>query len=248
MNSATTREEAVEGERKGHARTSPLKAVIFDMDGVIADTEPLHSHAYLEVLKTLGIEVSENQYRKAITEEGKTIAAWFLELGGKPDKIDELYRRKDQIYFPLLKEHGSPRPGLFRLLSELKASHVACALATSARRVNAEFIVDLFGLRDLFSVILALEDVTHVKPHPEVFLLALEHLSVQPNTTIVLEDAPKGVRAAVEAGIAVIAVPTSWTRHYRFDGATLVVESIEDLTLSRLRGLLSPQGSPWLDD
>ncbi len=117
-------------------------------------------------------------------------------------------------------------------------------MATSGRGVNAEFILDLFGLRPYFSVTLACEDVTHVKPHPEVFLQALQRLSAAPHSAVVLEDAPKGVQAAVGAGIPVVAVPTSWTRHYRFEGASLVLESLEDLSVSRLNDLLSVvQGS-----
>ncbi len=216
-----------------------LQAVIFDMDGVIADTEPFHTRAYVEVLKTFGIHVSKNQYRKAITEDGKTIATWFAELGGDATQIDELYRRKDRIYFPLLRERGVPRPGLLSLLSDLKGSSVPCGLATSGRRVNAEFVLDLFDLRQFFAVTLTLEDVTQVKPHPEVFLLSLKRLSAQPHCAVVLEDAPKGVRAAVDAGITVVAVPTSWTRHCGFEGAALVVDSMEDLSTSRLADLLS---------
>jgi HAD superfamily hydrolase (TIGR01509 family) len=215
-----------------------LEAVIFDMDGILADTEPLHAHAYLEVLKTFGIHVSENQYRKAITVDGKTMATWFIELGGDLQQIDELFKRKDRIYFPLLRERGVPRPGLFTLLSDLKGSAVPCALATSARRVNAEFVLELFGLRPFFSVTLALEDVTHVKPHPEVFLLALDRLRAHPQKAVVLEDAPKGVRAAIDAGIPAVAVPTRWTRRYRFEGAALVVESLEELSVARLNDLV----------
>lgn len=230
-------------ERRARAEgVSLLQAVIFDMDGVIADTEPLHTHAYVEVFKTFGIHVSESQYRKTITEDGKAMAAWFTELGGEFEQIKELYRRKDRIYFPLLRERGTPRPGLLRLLSDLKGSAVPCALATSGRRVNAEFILDLFDLRRFFAVTLALEDVTRVKPHPEVFLLALERLSAQPHRAVVLEDAPKGIRAAVDARIPVVAIPTPWTRHCRFDAAALRVESLEELSVSKLDSLLPNKG------
>jgi len=215
-----------------------LDAVIFDMDGVIADTEPFHAQAYLEALRTFGIHISESQYRKTITEGGKRVATWFVELGGESKHVDELYRRKDQIYFPLVKGKASPRPGLLTLLRELRERGAACAVATSARRVNADFILNLFDLRGFFSVILGLEDVARVKPHPEVFLLALERLPAQPHRTVVLEDAPKGVRAALDAGIPVVATPTSWTRHCRFDGVALVVESLEELSVARLNGLL----------
>lgn len=217
---------------------STLEAVIFDMDGVIADTEPLHARAYMEALKTFGIHIADREYRKTITEDGKTMATWFVELGGDPEKISDLYRRKDQIYFPILREQGELRPGLLSLLSGLREPAIACALATSARGVNAEFILDLFGLKKFFAVVLALEDVTRVKPHPEVFLRALERLSAHPHRTVVVEDAPKGVRAAAKAGIPVVAVPTAWTSHCRFEDAALVVESIEDLSVSRLASVL----------
>jgi HAD superfamily hydrolase (TIGR01509 family) len=214
------------------------------MDGVIADTEPLHAHAYLEAFKTFGIHVSKNRYRKAITVDGKTPASWFVELGGDSRQIDALYRQKDQIYFPLVKERAVPRLGLLNLLSDLRASSVACALATSARRVNADLVLDLFDLRQFFTAILSLEDVSHVKPHPEAFLLALDRLASQPHNTVILEDAPKGVRAAVNAGIPVVAVPTSWTCHYRFHGAALVVDSMEKLSVNRLDNLLKERLDP----
>jgi HAD superfamily hydrolase (TIGR01509 family) len=209
------------------------------MDGVIADTEPFHARAYIEVLSTFGIEISKDLYRRTITDDGKTIASWFVELGGRSEDIKRLYARKDQVYFPLVKEHATPRPGLLDLLSDLRQAGVACALATSARKVNAEFLLDLFDLEDCFATILSLEDVTHVKPHPEIFLRALEHLSCHPSRAVVLEDAPKGIRAAVAGGIPVVAVPTPWTRHSPFDGATLVVDSIEELSVERLNGILS---------
>jgi len=215
-----------------------LQAVIFDMDGVIADTEPLHTRAYLSVLRTFGIHVSEGDYRKTVTEEGTPIVKWFVELGGDPGDIDELHRRKDEIYFPLLRAEAAPRQGLLSLLSNLRKSSIPCALATSARRASAEFVLDCFNLRDYFTVVLALEDVTHVKPHPEVFLLALARLSVDPHCSVVLEDAPKGVRAAVGAGLPVVAVPTPWTQHCSFDGAVLVVDSLEKLSVSRLSSLV----------
>jgi HAD superfamily hydrolase (TIGR01509 family) len=218
-----------------------LRAVIFDMDGVIADTEPLHAHAYIQVFKTYGIHISKDQYRETITVDGKTTAAWFVELGGRADQIDALYRKKDQIYLPLLRERATPRPGLLNLLAELKASDIPCALATSARKASAEFVIQLLGLGDFFTVILGLEDVSRAKPDPEVFLLALKRLDAQPHKTVVLEDAPKGVRAAAEAGIPVVAIPTSWTRHYPFDEAALIVDSMEDLSVSRLTDLLSKQ-------
>lgn len=232
------------GGRNRARGASALRAVIFDMDGVIADTEPLHAHAYIEVFKTFGIHVSKRQYRKAITVDGKPTATWFVELGGNSENIVELYKRKDRIYYPLVRERGAPRPGLIDLLSDLKASAVPCALATSARRANAEFVLDLFGLRHFFAVMLALEDVTHVKPHPEVFRLALEKLSSEPRNTVILEDAPKGVRAAVDAGIPVVAVPTAWTSHYRFDGAAMVVQSLEELSVSKLARVLPVPESP----
>ena len=172
--------------------------------------------------------------------EGKTITAWFVELGGDPSQINELYRRKDQIYFPLLRERGIPRPGLVKLLEELGDAGVTCALATSARRVNMDLMLDLFDLRRFFPVTLGLEDVTHVKPHPEVFLRALERLCAKPSRCVVLEDAPKGVRAAIGAGIPVVGVPTPWTRNSCFDGVVLLVDSIEDLSAARLIALLAP--------
>ncbi|MBW2057144.1 MAG: HAD family phosphatase [Deltaproteobacteria bacterium] len=218
-----------------------LEAVIFDMDGVIADTEPLHARAYIEALGSFGIHVSESEYRKAVTEKGKTMAAWFGELGGDPEQITELYRRKDSIYFPLLRKLGTPRPGLLDLLSQLKESAVPCVLATSSRRVNAEFLLDLFGLRGYFVLVLALEDVSRVKPDPEVFLLALEKIGGEPGRTVVIEDSPKGVLAALAAGIPVVVVPTFSTDRYDFDGAALRVESLEDLSVEKLDALLESQ-------
>ncbi|HLK04723.1 MAG TPA: HAD family phosphatase [Candidatus Acidoferrum sp.] len=177
-----------------------LKAVIFDLDGVVADSHPIHEAAW----KTLFTEAGLSR---------ETINVDFLYAGHPRREILKHYlgslsdaelqrwgRRKDELY-ELAALQLQAKPGIPRVLAQLKAAGIACALATSAGRRRSLESLELLGLNEYFPVVITGDDVHKPKPAPDIFLLAAEKLNVQPENCVVVEDSVAGVRAAVAAGM-----------------------------------------------
>lgn len=177
-----------------------LKAVIFDLDGVVADSHPIHEIAW----KTL------------LTEEGldpATLSLDFLYAGHprreilrhylghlEPSDIERMGRRKDELYAVAAKELKT-KPGIPRVLSQLNAEGILCAVATSAQRVRTHETLEKLAIKGYFSAIVAGEDVSLPKPAPDIFLLAAGKLEVPAKNAVVVEDSIAGVQAARAAGM-----------------------------------------------
>jgi HAD superfamily hydrolase (TIGR01509 family) len=205
-----------------------ISTVIFDLDGLLADTENLHRAAYQEVFAGLGVELSDEQYAHHWIRSGKGIAD-FLTERNLPFEPALVRRRKGRIYEQLVAEGVNPMPGSRELLCSLKG-HKAMALATSSYPKDAYAVLDAIGFRDFFLSISAKSDVERIKPHPDIFLHAANKLDAAPQQCIVIEDAEKGVLAADAAGMKCIAVPNEHTAYNDFSKATLVVDSLGKIT------------------
>ena len=125
-------------------------------------------------------------------------------------------------------------PGLVELLAALEQRAIPKAIATSSRRAFVEHVLGVFGYQPRFSPILTSEDITHGKPHPEIYLKAAERLGILPGEMMVLEDSENGCRAAVAAGAITVAVPGAHSRNHHFGGATLVTDSLGDKRIYEL--------------
>ena len=227
-------------ETIGRPRTGSLAAVLFDLDGVLADTEPLNAEAYLRAFRSLGVAVEASAFRRAVLVDGKRVTELFGELGGRAS-VEELYRAKDALFLGELGAHLRPRDGIEPLLAELVAAHVPCGVVTTSRRVNVDFILARFGWADRFDVVVSLEDVLHPKPDPEPYRLALRRLDVPATNVAAVEDSPHGVRAAAAAGLTVVGAPAADTPGIGLPGAHLVVTDLRDLTLVRLEALMDAE-------
>ncbi len=214
-----------------------LKAVFFDKDGILADTEPFHAQAYVRAFAAFGVRIDAGEFRRAVTLDGRRAVDWFRQLGGAAPQAD-LYAAKDRFYGQLTGGAEQPREGLRELVADLAAHGAAMYVATSARRALAERMLDQFGIRASFSRVLGLEDVSAIKPDPEVYLKAIAAAGVAPQETVVLEDMPRGIIAARRAGIAAVAVPTEPRDGLDFSEANLVVDSLSELSAARLDELL----------
>jgi HAD superfamily hydrolase (TIGR01509 family) len=133
----------------------------------------------------------------------------------------------------------APMAGVVELLDALQEASVPVAVATSATREYADFVLTRLGLKDCFRFILTAEDITHGKPDPEIYLLAAERLGIRPEQMMVLEDSANGCRAAVAAGAYCVAVPNRHTRLHNFDGARFIAETLAD---PRVRGRIEQAG------
>ncbi len=214
-----------------------LRAVFFDKDGVLADTEPYHARAYVMAFAQYGLAIEEAAFLREITLGGKRVVDWFRELGGTASNT-ELYAVKDRMYGQIIGGREEPREGLHDLVRDLRANGVGLYVATSARRGLAERLLDQFGIREQFSGVLGLEDVKAIKPDPEVYIRALGVAGAEPQEAVVLEDMPRGIVAARRAGLAAAAVPTEPRDGLDFSPAHLVVDSLARLSAMTLERLL----------
>jgi len=177
-----------------------LKAVIFDLDGVIADSHPIHEAAW----KTLFVEQGFDPEKMNLDflyagHPRREIFRHFL--GMLPEaKIEELGRRKDELYTSLV-HTLAPKPGLVRVLDELAAAGIAMAVGTSAQRRRTLETLEHFGITERFGAVVTGDDVGATKPAPEIFLRAAELIRAAPGSTVVVEDSPVGVEAAHAAGM-----------------------------------------------
>lgn len=212
-------------------------AAIFDVDGLLVNTEPLHAEAFVRTFADFGLSLTIEEFRQAITLGGGNTRQLHLSLGGDSAKWDEVIATKHAAFAPLLEQKGRVMPGVVELLQSLREAGVPTAVATSARRRSLEIIGERFGLLRYFDASVTYEDVRVDKPEPDAFLLAASQLGAQPSHCVVFEDSARGVLAANRAGMKCVAVPTDFTADSDFSLATLIVDSLEQVDLHTLRAL-----------
>ena len=212
-----------------------LKAIIFDFDGSILDTETPDLQTWQAVFEEHGVSlVPEVWYRcLGTSSDAFDICAHLEELVGRELAREEIRLRKRARCLELILLER-PRPGVERWLDEAERLGLALGVASSSGRAWVEEHLDRHGLLGRFGCIRAREDVTHAKPAPDLYLAAVEALGVRPNEAIAVEDSPNGVTAAKAAGLYCVAVPNSVTRVLSFDHADLVIDSLEDVSIAEL--------------
>ncbi|MFY9555670.1 MAG: HAD family phosphatase [Blastocatellia bacterium] len=222
-----------------------LKAIIFDCDGVIADTEPIHLSAFARVLSEEGITLSEEEYFRdylALDDRGcfkKAFADRGPMLG--QDKLNDLVRRKAEYVEPAIRATLRLLPGAAELIKEAARSY-PLAVASGALRHEIDLVLEYGALTDCFRVIVSAEDVTRSKPYPDPFIKAWQLLSssiqerIGASECLVIEDSIHGISAARLAGMSCLAVANSYPVE-KLSEADLVVESLAELSLEDLRDL-----------
>ncbi len=200
-----------------------LKAVIFDMDGVIIDSEPLHMEAWRRLLEMHGIDTGEVDFHDLVGKgEVECFKSYNME-GNSATLISE----KQGIYKELLKDKLAPFPGVIDLIKTLHKKFVL-AVASNDFRENSLFALDRLKLRNYFRVIVGKEDVRHPKPDPEMYLMTAERLGMAPSSCLVIEDSIVGVEAAKSAGMKCIAVTNSFPAE-KLRKADVVIKDIVDV-------------------
>ena len=212
-----------------------ISAVIFDLDGLLADTECLHCRAYQLTLLEHGVNLLEADYTEHWVRFGKGIADWVT-MHSLPLDPHALRLRKAQHYLDLLVSSLRPMDGALDLLEFLHGKR-KIALASSSYRDAVDGVLAGLGMAHYFDVIVTGLDVAQVKPAPDVFLKAARDLGIAPAQCLVLEDAEKGVMAAHTAGMRCIAVPNDYTRHHDFSKATKVCSTLKEITPKFLESL-----------
>ena len=212
-----------------------IPALIFDLDGLLADTECLHCRAYQMALFEHGVELGDLDYAEHWVRFGKGIAEW-LSLRSLALDPHTLRLRKAEHYLNLVASSLRPMEGALELLDSFHG-RTKFALASSSYRDAIDGVLAGLGIAHYFEIIVSGLDVEQVKPAPDIFLKAARHLGVEPSNCLVLEDAEKGVMAAHCAGMRCIAVPNQYTRHHDFSKATRICASLKEITPEFLESL-----------
>ena len=212
-----------------------ITTVIFDLDGLLADTEPLHCRAYQEALQTEGVTLTESEYIEHWVREGRGIGDWLAGRGLSLDPL-AIRRQKSKRYLELVSSMLRPMDGVFQLLDSLYPTKTL-ALASSSYRDAVEGVLAGLSIAHYFKAVVSGLDVPRVKPAPDIFLTAARLVGARPSECVVLEDAEKGIIAAHRAGMHCIAVPTEYTRHHDFSKATLVCSSLNDVTVDLINSI-----------
>ncbi len=208
--------------------TEQFRAVIFDMDGVIVDSEPLHERAFREVFEEIGYGQNHGIDFPAYYGHSDLIV-WrdFIARHRPSQSLVELLARKEGKFATLLKREEPIYVGLPELLEKVAARY-RIALASGSRHPTINTVLALRGLRRFFRVIVSSEDVAHGKPAPDIFLRTAELLDVAPKECCVIEDSASGVEAALAAGMTVMAITNSLPAE-KLSRATRVVETYAEI-------------------
>ena len=188
----------------------PMEAVIFDMDGVLTDSEPVITKAAMLALAEFGVSASEADFHPFTGTGEDRFIGGVAELHGVPYRL-EMKKRTYEIYLDIVDAEIGIYPGISEMLASLAAMGIKMAVASSADavKVKANLRAAGIGLHQ-FSAVCSGEDVVHKKPAPDIFLLAAEQLGVLPESCLVVEDAVSGVKAAITAGMRCVGISSSF--------------------------------------
>ncbi len=212
-----------------------LKAVLWDMDGTLVDSEQLHWLAWKEVMDAEGVPVTYQLFRDTFGQRNDTIIPLMLGGQATAEAVMRISGAKESAYRRMVREGGIAEiDGAIDWVKRLHAQGWRQAIASAAPRANVDAIVDVLGLGECFEAAVAAEDVLRGKPDPQVFLLAAERLGVTPSRSIVVEDGRAGIEGARRAGMRSIGI----AREGGELAADIVVRSFRDLGESAFEQLL----------
>ncbi|MBA7564904.1 MAG: beta-phosphoglucomutase family hydrolase [Dehalococcoidia bacterium] len=214
-----------------------IAAVIWDMDGVLADTAPHHLLAWQETFAKRGINFTEADFKRGFGIRNDAIIKNVLGEQVTPEEIEAIAREKEATFRRIIGKDIKPLPGALELVKALDEGSIRMAIASSTTIENIHLIVGSLGIADYFKAVITGHDVTEGKPSPQVFLLAAQRLGAEPKNCIVVEDAVAGVKAAKSAGMYCVAVSNTHPKE-SLGEADLIVASLEMVTVKDLEGLV----------
>jgi len=209
---------------------STIEAVVFDLDGLLIDSEGLAAQAWRQALATYGATLSDAEIDAMFGMRIVDDAALLIRRHGLPTSVDALVAQRGDITRTLLRASLQPMPGAVELVRRLSEHGVPLALATSGQRWYAEECLAAIGMAPFFAIRMTGDDVTHGKPDPEVFLAAAARLGIAPPACLALEDAPLGAAAALAAGMPLIVVPNVFTRALAFPPGAMMATSLLEVS------------------
>jgi len=217
-----------------------LRAVVFDLDGLMFNTEELYDQVGEILLQRRGCLFSDELKRETMGLPDRVSLQIMIDRLGLTATVEQLLAESDQLLAELMPARVRPLPGLADLLTALEAAATPKAIATSSGRSYTGMVLSQAGLERRFQFVLTGEDVLQGKPAPEVYLTAARQLGVPPAAMMVLEDSENGCRAGIAAGAYTVAVPGPHSAHHNFEGVALVAQNLTDARIYHALGLPPP--------
>ena len=210
---------------------SVIRAVVFDLDGLLFDTEFLFFRVASEMLRDRGKVFTVEIMRAMIGRQPKDSGVALKTMAELDDEPEALMAEAKRRFEALIDTAVNPMPGLIALLAHLEKLALPLGVGTSSGRAYAERLLANHRLRDRFAVVLCREDVARHKPDPEIYRTAAERLGSEPGGVLVLEDTPTGLAAAKAAGTFAVGVPHEYCPANELAAADLIVKSLDDPAL-----------------
>ncbi len=206
-----------------------MKAVIFDMDGVLVDSEHIHAAVFDRMLANEGFDYPpEEVLQDGLGRTFQSQMGELIDRLGLDKPLEHYAALFEEGILGRLSEEGVPCPGAARLLDDLKQRGCKLGLASSSASGIVHGTLAILGFKDSFEVVVSGDMATASKPAPDIFLLAAQRLGVQPEDCVVVEDSPRGVEGAKRAGMFVVAVRTGPVPESEIASADRVISSLED--------------------
>lgn len=214
-----------------------IRAILFDMDGLMLDTETLYWDVGRQIARGFGKTVADETFKQMMGRDRKTSCEIFIRETGIPLTVDEVMLRREEMMLERFKGGVTPMPGLLEILERFRGK-LKLGVATSSPLVMAQAGLAAVGALSYFDALTAGDEISRGKPDPQIYLTAMKKLGVSAEESVVLEDAPMGAEAGYRSGAFVIAVPSALTAdedftkvsHARvgnlFDAADLIAKRI----------------------
>lgn len=215
----------------------PFRAVLFDMDGVIVDTEPLHRKAYFKMFEEFDAEVTDELYASFAGASTRNVCQTIIDKFRLNSSFEDLQKVKRKFFKELFysDDEFDLIPGVKTLIEHYHQHDIKLVLASSASRITIDMVFDKFGLEPFFSGKISGADLRESKPHPEIFLRAAQIADEPKNNCMVIEDSTNGILAAHRAGIFCAGFKSSNTHGQDYSLANTVVTDFKELEIEKLR-------------
>ncbi len=221
----------------------PLRAVTFDMDGLMFNSEDVYTDVGDAILGRRGRRFEKDLKDAMMGLPPRPSFEVMIAWHGLSDTPESLIDESHALFVELMDGKLQPMPGLTDLLDALERHGIPKNIATSSSHVVVDAILPQFTMKDRFDHILASEDILHGKPHPEIYLKSAERLGVEPGEMLVLEDSHNGCLAGAAAGAFVVAIPSEHSLDHDFSMARFVSTSLEDERIYRALGIPNKNGN-----
>lgn len=209
--------------------TKTIKAIIFDMDGLMIDSERLYKQAQIDIAQRYGREMSEEIRMNMMGRKPLESLRVFVDELNIPATPEEIYEIRNNMMRDKLRNELLPMPGLFHILDTFH-TRLKLAICTGAQKEFLDIVIDNLKIREKFDVLQDSDEIKNGKPDPEMYLTACTKLNLKPEECVVLEDALHGVQSGKTAGCYVIAVPSIYTKAQNFMIADYIAKDLFDAT------------------